>query len=250
MKRIRIGNDITLRITITRQGAAETLTGKTLQLLLRSPYARVALDYTIQDNVLTACWLGTAQQKTGTYTVTLVEDYGDASRNTVDSIDQFCLVARSTDDNGALTGDQIIDLDLDIAVPANGLSAYELALAHGYEGTEEEWLESLSAPATEAAKTAEEAVAGIQEAEAARVEAENARVEAENKREETTDAAVEAATDAADKATSAAASVNEAISNAEEATTAANTAAATALEAAAAITTITTDEIDAATPLE
>lgn len=144
MKRIRIGNDITLRITITRQGAAETLTGKNLTLLLRSMYARIELPFTQQDNVLTAQWFGTQQEKTGTYTVTLVEDYGQASRNTVDSIDQFCLVARSTNDNGALTGDQIIDLDLDITTPANGLSAYELALAHGYTGTEEEWLKSLS----------------------------------------------------------------------------------------------------------
>lgn len=232
MTKIRIGNDITLRITVTRKSVAETLTGKTLTLLLRSPYARIELTPTIQDNVLTAQWLGTEQTKTGTYTVTLIEDYGEGNRNTVDSVGVFTLVSNSTDENEALTGDQIIDLDLDISVPANGLSAYEIALAHGYEGTEEEWLASLSAASEAAAKTATEAAesattaaeaanaaaakvdtaveaantaleeantalettATYAAAELARVEAENARVEAEAARVKAEEARVAAET--------------------------------------------------------
>lgn len=225
MKRIRIGNDITIRVTVTRQGVAETLTGKTLSLILRSPYARYTLDYTMQDNVLTAQWLGTEQTKTGTYTVTLVEDYGDGSRNTVDSVGVFALVSNSTDENGAETGDQIVDLDLDVSVPANGLSAYEIALAHGFEGTEEEWLASLSSASESAAKVANEAA-------------------------ESANTAAEAANTAAAKVEDAVSAANEALEKANTAVETANTAVEEAKEAVAGVEAMTDDEIDAACPLE
>lgn len=153
MKKIRIQNDITLRIAVTRLGSEEDFTGKTLSLLLRSVLATVKLDYTISDNTLTAIWYGTEQQRTGTYTVTLVEDYGEKSRNTVDSCGVFALVSRSCDESDVLTGDQIIDLDLDISVPGNGLSAYEIALINGYEGTQEEWMQTLTEEASAYAQT-------------------------------------------------------------------------------------------------
>lgn len=157
MKKIRIGNDIVLRITVTRLGEAEDFSGKTLALELRSAFQTISLDFVRIGNVLTASWLGTQQTKTGTYRIILTEDYGEASRNTVDECGAFALVAHSCQEQG-LTGTQTldvsldvchhssgetVDIDLDVSAPANGLSAYEIAVAHGYEGTEEEWLQSL-----------------------------------------------------------------------------------------------------------
>jgi len=157
MKKIRIGNDIVLRVTVTRLGEAEDFTGKTLKLELRSPFQTVSLDFVRIGNVITAAWPGTAQTKTGVYRITLTEDYGEASRNTVDECGAFSLVAHSCQEQG-LTGSQTldvsldvshspsgetVDIDLDVSAPANGLSAYEIAVRHGFEGTEAEWLASL-----------------------------------------------------------------------------------------------------------
>lgn len=143
MQKIRIQNDITIRATVTRKKVAEDFTGKELRLILRSQLEVVNLPFTIEGNTLTALWLGSEQTRTGVYTVTLVEDMDGGSRNTADSCMAFALVPRSCDEAEALTGSQTVDVDIDVSVPSNGLSAYELARLHGYEGTEEEWLDSI-----------------------------------------------------------------------------------------------------------
>lgn len=68
-------------------------------------------------------------------------------------------------------------------------SAYEVAVKHGFVGTEEEWVQSLKQPALDAAAEALEAKAqveatekAVKEAEALRVTAEQGRVNAENTR--------------------------------------------------------------------
>jgi hypothetical protein len=70
-----------------------------------------------------------------------------------------------------------------------GWSAYEVAVQHGFVGTEEEWVQSLKQPALDAAAEALEAKAqveateqAVKEAEASRVTAEQGRVNAENTR--------------------------------------------------------------------
>ena len=70
-----------------------------------------------------------------------------------------------------------------------GWSAYEVAVQHGFVGTEEEWVQSLKQPALDAAAKALEAKAqveateqAVKEAEALRVTAEQGRVNAENTR--------------------------------------------------------------------
>jgi len=177
MKKIRIGNDLTLRVTVTRLGSEESLEDKQLRLLVRSALETRQLSFTREGSVLTAFWAGSEQAKTGTYTVTLIADYGESSRNTVDTCGAFALVARSgSEDGDALTGAQTIDLDIDVSVPANGLSAYELALRGGYEGTEEEWLDSLkAAPDGKIEELEEQVKAGTQAAEAAQSAANQAK---------------------------------------------------------------------------
>lgn len=70
-----------------------------------------------------------------------------------------------------------------------GWSAYEVAVKHGFVGTEAEWVQSLKQPALDAAAEALDAKAqveateqAVKEAEASRVTAEQGRVNAENTR--------------------------------------------------------------------
>lgn len=142
MRRIRIGNDIILRIRLTRRGSAENLEGKKIGLMLRNILGSVSLPMQQVGEELLAEWKGTQQKWTGAYTVTLTEDWGKDNRNTVDESCAFELVSISSDE-GVETGTVNIELDMDISVPGNGLSAYEIAVLYGFEGTEEEWLESL-----------------------------------------------------------------------------------------------------------
>lgn len=113
-----------------------------------------------------------------------------------------------------------------------GWSAYEVAVKHGFVGTEEEWVQSLKQPALDAAAEALEAKAqveatekAVKEAEALRVTAEQGRVSNEATRQaneairETQEAAREKNT--ADAITA----VNEAKTAAQQATTNATTAA-------------------------
>ncbi len=82
-----------------------------------------------------------------------------------------------------------------------GWSAYEVAVKHGFVGTEEEWVQSLKQPALDAAAEALEAKAqveateqAVKEAEALRVTAEQGRVTAETSRKEEEAKRVEAET--------------------------------------------------------
>lgn len=155
-------------------------------------------------------------------------------------------ISKTWKNNGAIQGPQ-------------GKSAYEVAVDNGFQGTEKEWLDSLKAPATEAAEAANEAASSansaasraesavqaanealqsaqdaedtIESAEAQRVQAENARAQAETKRQQDTSTAISNAT----SATSAANTANTAAGSANSAATAATSAAEEATEAAALI---------------
>lgn len=150
--------------------------------------------------------------------------------------------------------------DLSGATGVTGLSAYQIAVQHGFEGTEEEWLESLSKDSKDAAKEAKAAAEAANQAtsdlrefeqearqseelrqsqEAIREQQEEAREQKTNQiisettnvknetdqvRQDTLTAKNEtiAATEAAEEATN---KTLQAISNAETATTAATEAA-------------------------
>lgn len=80
-------------------------------------------------------------------------------------------------------------VDLSGVQGIQGWSAYEVAVKHGFVGTEEEWVQSLKQPALDAAAKALDAKAqveateqAVKEAEALRVTAEQGRVNAENTR--------------------------------------------------------------------
>ena len=185
--RIRIGNDIPIRWTVTRCGEPEDFTGRTLKLLMRTAYSETEVtDFAVDGNVISWTFRGSEQKTTGGYTFTLIENAGRDDMNTVDACDALKLVPCSCSESC----EEEVEISTDITVPANGFSAYEIAVQHGFKGTEEEWLASLGQPAKdaaekalEAAKTATEAADATKELDKAVTSAEAERVKAESGRE-------------------------------------------------------------------
>lgn len=110
-----------------------------------------------------------------------------------------------------------------------GWSAYEVAVKHGFVGTEEEWVQSLKQPALDAAAEALEAKAQVEATEQAVKEAEALRASAEAERVDNEDAriAAETARDTAEQeriANEATRQANEAIRETQEAAREKNTA--------------------------
>lgn len=150
MKYIRKGNDITLTWTITRNGAAEDFAGKEVAVVLLDAASRPCVfSYTIEDNVITGTFLGKDQEALGTYTLLLTENQGLAGMTTLDMVEAFSLVPHSYMEDGeddSNINTETVELESETTVPRNGLSAYEVAVAEGYEGTVDEWLASLVGP--------------------------------------------------------------------------------------------------------
>ena len=248
--RIRIGNDIPIRWTVTRCGEPEDFTGRTLKLLMRTAYSETEVtDFAVDGNVISWTFRGSEQKTTGGYTFTLIENAGRDDMNTVDACDALKLVPCSCSESC----EEEVEISTDITVPANGFSAYEIAVQHGFKGTEEEWLASLGQPAKdaaekalEAAKTATEAADATKEldkavtsAEAERVKAESGRESAETERKsaETARASAEEKRNTAETARASAEEKREsAEQNRELAEAERQRTAATALAAAAQAT--------------
>ena len=154
MKKIRFGNDIPIEWSINRNDQPEDFTGKTLRLTMIGTSGSTEItDYTIEGNVLKWMFWGREQTKSSTYHFRLVENDGREGMFTIDTCDILRLVPRSCqadDCDGPFEMQVISSIDDKgvtcssvITVPANGLSAYEIAVRHGFGGTEEEWLASL-----------------------------------------------------------------------------------------------------------
>ena len=192
MKKIRIGNDIVIKWRITINGEEVNLEGLDLSLYISTTYQpRKAIAFTVAGNEITATYKGTEQKVTGVYRLTLYRNEGENAQSILDACDAFELVSCSCLTTDVAFGGAEVELpvaDLGIGVP--GLSAYEIAVAEGFKGTQEEWLASLSAASeaaaaecrefTEAAKIDEKE---RQDNEALRVTAENERAAAETTRQ-------------------------------------------------------------------
>ena len=199
MKKIRLGNDIPIEWSINRNNQPEDFTGKTLRLTMigTSGTAEVT-DYTVEGNILRWMFWGKDQHKPSTYHFCLVENGGEEGMFTIDTCDVLRLVSRSCaadDCDGPFTmqvtsniDDKGVTCSSVITVPSNGLSAYEIAVLHGFKGTEEEWLDSLRQPAENAAEEAQKTIQAL-------VEAGNKATEAANAAAAAADKAVQAVTE-------------------------------------------------------
>lgn len=193
MLNVEIGNSIVIEWKISRNGQEEDFTGKALKLYIVDGYNKMPIEnIEIKGNILRFGFAAKDQKRTGKYGLELIENDGSENMSTIRLCHAFCLVRCCS------TSTDLIELSSEITVPANGLTAYEIAVKNGFEGTEEEWLKFIRQPsedaaltATKAAETANQAAADaalteqeIEAAEALRVEAENQRETAETERQQ------------------------------------------------------------------
>lgn len=155
MVKIRYGNDIPISWTINRNDKAEDFTlVKSLRLLMTSISSSVEItDYVIEGNVIKWMFWGKDQKAPATYRFTLIENAGQEGMFTIDACNALALVGTSCaadDCDGPFEvsvvsniNDKGVTCTSAITLPSNGLSAYEIAVLHGFKGSEEEWLASL-----------------------------------------------------------------------------------------------------------
>ena len=161
-------------------GEPLSLQGRDLVLELVNAGASRTMTFEVNDNVITTVFRGRDQQRLGKYTLTLYENLGKANASVLDSCEGFVLVSSTCQESGsASTVLDVESIDLGsgtLEIGIQGPSAYEVAVQNGFEGTEQEWLDSLKLkyadltedeiaqlqkPATDAAAKAEKDVADL-----------------------------------------------------------------------------------------
>lgn len=206
MQSFRIGKTLKIRWAILSGGAPEPLAGRDLTLEISSGNrVRTILPFVADGNVAVFYYQGRDQRFTGTYTVTMWENYAKEGQTVVDRCDAFALVPSSCEEIRTTASDigegelEIEPAELEIGVP--GMSAYELYIKHNPDSelTEEEYaeapvqvagvalamieqLEETDAAVKQAEQLREQAEQGREASEQARVTAEQARVTAEQQR--------------------------------------------------------------------
>lgn len=223
----RIGKDITIKMSVLTNGESVSLDGRDISIMLKTPMCEnIPLNFSTEGNVITTKYAGTKQKYCGMYMITIWENYGKIGQTALDFCNAFELVSSTCKEVPSSEGLELetVDLEGDIAIGIQGRSAYEIAVANGFQGTEEEWLESLKGepgdkgdPFTFEDFTPEQ----IKELQRPAADATNAA----NQAAQAASQAAQTATGAAGMATDAAESANQAASNA-------TTAAETATEAA------------------
>lgn len=214
MKSIRVGNDIVVRWRIYRYGKeydVEQNKESISVILANMGEKKVITDYSVVDVNIIVFKFRAEDQGLGIYRLLLV----DKSRNSTRIIEEcnaFRIVstANAADDEDTLESTVTITLTSELTAPADGLSAYEVALQNGFVGTEEEWLQSLLPDMTDI----EQAEAQRQAKELERIASEEARESAESERQRASAASVASANDAAASANAAASAANKAAVNA------------------------------------
>lgn len=159
MKYIRIGNAIQgiWRVFFLNEEGVPypaDFTDRTVEVYLDcAVLAYKVKDFTIDGNTISFTYSGDEQTNTGRFALRLVTDAGTPTEVTVDQKDAFELVPHSWltggEDDENLTIETVeVTTYSQVAVGVNGKSAYEIAVEHGFRGTEEQWLASLKAKVT------------------------------------------------------------------------------------------------------
>ena len=125
MKRYRIGKDVANRIRVRTNGEYTPLAGRDISLQMTDPKGcKTWENFTIlEDGRIFFTYYGKDQKYTGTYQLTVWENYGKIGQTAVDCVDAFRLVANTTleggqDPEGLDT--EVNDLELDISTAEGG----------------------------------------------------------------------------------------------------------------------------------
>ena len=147
MIRKRIGKDIRIKWTILTNGEPLSLEGRDLALELVTAGIGRTMTFEAHGNSITTVFHGRDQQRLGKYTLTLYENLGKANASVLDSCEGFVLVSSTCQESGsASTVLDVESIDLGsgtLEIGIQGPSAYEVAVQNGFNGTEQEWLDSL-----------------------------------------------------------------------------------------------------------
>ena len=121
------------------------------------PTAPVLLPYHIEDNTLIAMWTADRQFATGDYDIMLYAHKNEGGQAVCDQYRFVRLVSHTAEaDAPDGSGIEAVIAMQPVTLELSGLSAYEVAVVNGFQGTEEEWLQSLKQPAIDAAEQAKE----------------------------------------------------------------------------------------------
>lgn len=146
IKTYRIGNPLNIRWPILTNGEELPLTGRNITLYLTDPMrkTRQIHDFHIEGNVILWTFKSNEQEQAGFYHLTLFENEGDAEQYATDYMRAFRLVPHSNEVPGDMNAEELPLSSSGIDVGMRGLSAYEIAVQHGYEGSEEQWAAQFS----------------------------------------------------------------------------------------------------------
>lgn len=134
MKKIRIGNDITIIWEITKNGDAMPLEGRNLTVYATScDGTNYTLTSNVSGNIIYATFRGKDQQRIGNYNIALSENMGAEGMITIDTIKAFMLVPHSymegdDDEEDLITSSTNVGLQSDIAVNGVTQSSVEEAV--------------------------------------------------------------------------------------------------------------------------
>lgn len=142
----RIGKTLKIKWAITVNDGIQ-LQDLDLTLLRVPPRGNeVNVPFTLSGNVLEFRHEGKDQRECGMYNYRLIVNYRKSDQTVLDTCGAYELVPTTCQEDG-LDSDVDIDEDInlsgELAIGIQGASAYEIAVANGFVGTEEEWLESL-----------------------------------------------------------------------------------------------------------
>lgn len=118
MKRIRIGNDVSVSLRVLTAGEACPLEGRNLRLVLRDPKGdNSEVDFSAVGNTIGFVFPGREQKHIGRYGVELWENEGRAQQAVADVSEAFVLVQRSDEQGGNDTADlrtELVELSLEL----------------------------------------------------------------------------------------------------------------------------------------
>lgn len=155
MRKIRIGNDIEVAWEVKTGGEALSLEGRKLRVYVRSAYERQEIEeFSVEGCTVRFMYPAKMQRAVGARAVELVDETKDV--RTVCADEAFHLVAHTSEEDAenAAVGNAgaqefekyLVSLKSNVVVARPGMSAYEIWKGQGNEGTEEEFLASITGP--------------------------------------------------------------------------------------------------------
>ena len=126
MKKYRIGNNVTVKLTLTQEDGSPYELGSDVKLYALTPNQRFEVkDFSVDDNVIVWNYKGRDQEYLGPYRLTVVENEGGVDMMTIDFCNAFSLVRCSCLAGGKDTPKvetDSVDLESEISAEQIGLS--------------------------------------------------------------------------------------------------------------------------------